>query len=162
VKPAEEVIARLRERDLYDLCADVARVYRIPLEEICNGSRQSDIVEARHAVWLKIYHWFGGNLSATARLFGVDHTSVLHAVRTAPPQQILRVVFATFESGEHAYELLWFAGRVNPFGIQDRMSSAIMWFPTYDLAHAAFVEFQEQAGAPTFHARSIAQLGGAP
>lgn len=156
---AEEVIARLRERDLYDLCADLAHIHRIPLEEICNGSRQSDVVEARHAVWVKIYYWFGGNLSATARLFGVDHTSVLYAVRQAPPGDIIRVVLAKFETEHHAFDFLWVSGRVNPFGVTDRVRDLTTWFPTYELAHEVYTEACERAGAPTF--RSHAQQGGA-
>jgi hypothetical protein len=116
----------------------------------------SEVVEARHAVWLKIFYWFGGNFSATARLFGVDHSSVHYAVANAPPGDILRVLFATFETDRVAYHFIWVAGRVNPFGINDRVQDSTTWFPTYDLARAVFAECCEQAGAPTFRSPRMA------
>jgi DnaA-like protein len=160
MKPGPEICAELRDRDLYDLCDSVARRQGVRLADICSPSRAVDVVEARHAIWHRLYVFFGGNASAVARVFGVDHATVLSAMKDQPPA-IVRVLLAKFETESHAYHLIWISGRVNPFGVIDRVADQTTWFPTYELAHAAFVACEEQAGAPTFHARSTAQLGGA-
>lgn len=158
MRPPLEICAELRDRDLYDLCETVARQHGVKLPEICSSSRQPEVVQARHAVWHKLYLWFGGNASAVARVFGTDSSTVRVALLDEPPL-IISVILAKFETEDHEIHLLWMSGRVNPFGVTDRRHDcATVWCPTFDQARNVFAECCEQAGAITF--RSVSN--GAP
>jgi hypothetical protein len=150
MKPALKICAELRDRDLYDLCETVARQHGVKLADVCSSSREPEIVHARHAVWHKLYLWFSGNASAVARVFGTDSSTVRQALLDEPPL-IISVILAKFETDEHAIDLVWFSGRVNPFGVTDRKQDAVTaWFTTYEQAHAVFAECCDQAGAVSF------------
>jgi hypothetical protein len=157
MKRAAEIVAELRERDLYDLIDQVARAHGTTQAVIWSASHAAEVVEARHAAWHKLYLFFGGNASAVARLVGTDPSTVRKAMLDEPPE-ITRVRLAEFETEHHAFRLLWQAQRVNPFGVEDRVAGSVTWFATYELAHQVYAHCCEEAGAQTFRSTSLVKL----
>lgn len=153
MKPPLEILAALRDRDIYDLCEEVARQHGMKLCDVFAPSKAAEIVEARHAVFHKVYLFFGGNASAVARLIGTDPSTVRYAVESEPPL-IQSVVLAKFETEHHAYTFRWQAGRINPFGITDRVADTTTWYPSYQLARDVYSRACEEAGAQTFRSHS--------
>jgi hypothetical protein len=151
MKSPLQICAELRDRDLYDLCDEVARQNGVKLADVCSSSHAGEIVQARHAVWHKLSIWFGGNASAVARLFGANVSTVRQALLDQPPP-IIHVLLNA--SPDHGLELAWFAGRVNPFRVRDERHDVSTWFPTYEQARTVYTECCEQAGEPTFRSAS--------
>lgn len=75
------LVERLQQFGAHDLCRDVARQHRVPLSELLGRSRSPRTVRARHAMWLTVKERLRLSYPETGNLFGVDHTSVLHAAR---------------------------------------------------------------------------------
>lgn len=70
--------------DVAGIVRGVAEVYNVTPEEIMGRSRFENIAEARMAAMVLTWKAMGGRdgcTSATGRLFGRDHGTVLHARR---------------------------------------------------------------------------------
>jgi hypothetical protein len=160
MKPAREILAALAKRDLLRDCERIAKGYAISLEcEICDGAnRKTEVVEARHAVWLFLIDHFGGKQSPVVRIWGCDRTSLLHAeTRLA----IVRVLLAAFEDpAGHVKVQLEYARRAGgSYGVNDLVRAHTTWFGTYELAHRVFVQMCEEAGELTFRTNSLGTGG---
>lgn len=75
-KPAEVLEARALLSPAQALCKRSGVTFR----EVEGQSRESHVVEARHGIW-GLLAGDGCSASHIARLYGVDHTTVLHAIR---------------------------------------------------------------------------------
>jgi hypothetical protein len=77
----EKMIAdRLKARGLFALVVDAADDDGVPVERVLSRSRMVEHVRPRHRVWAQLWER-GLGWSELARLFDVDHTTVLAAVR---------------------------------------------------------------------------------
>lgn len=79
---AQNIMLRLEKRGLAGLVRGLARQHFASLDEVCGRSREARIVRARHAVWRALHQDPGFPAIGVARLFNVDHTSVLYALGT--------------------------------------------------------------------------------
>lgn len=77
---AAAVMRRLTERDLLPLMISVAAKRHVPMTDIVGRGREASVVAARHEVW----GWLEANtemsIAEMARLFEVNHTSILYAL----------------------------------------------------------------------------------
>lgn len=78
---AAAVIERLQGRDLHSVACAVCKVKRVPIAEICGRSRHPETVEVRHMVWGVFREKLGMSYSAIARVWDVDHTTVMAALK---------------------------------------------------------------------------------
>lgn len=74
----------LARRDLLGLVEAIARAHHVTMGELLGRRRYAHIIRARHAAWVELRR-MGWSFPAIAALWGVDHTSVIHAVRKAEP-----------------------------------------------------------------------------
>lgn len=75
-----------------DRVADVAAARHGVTRALVYGrSRMGPVVRARHEVWCVLRADYGWSLPAIAHVFGVDHTTVLAATRTAHRPTRVRV-----------------------------------------------------------------------
>lgn len=154
--------AALDQRDLLQIADQIADEHAVSFADICSDLRIAEVVAARHALWAAL-HVELGSLSAIARIFGCDHTTVRSGIAAAEERAtpaIVQVLLASFENRDRraAYQLWW---RVRPaggnFGVTDRVAGRTTWFPSYSMAHAAYAAVCEQAGAVTFRTASMVQ-----
>ena len=61
-------------------CERVARSHATSIEQVAGGLRYKNIVAARHEMIAVVHDTLGLSLPQTGILFGMDHTSVLHAL----------------------------------------------------------------------------------
>lgn len=64
----------------YRLLASVSARHNVQQHQVCSKSRLPHVVRARHE-WIESVYGSIGSLSETARRVGMDHTSVMHALR---------------------------------------------------------------------------------
>lgn len=74
------IALKLRQRGLLERAAVVARLHHVTLDDMLGRSRLKPHVDARHALWTELYPVLG-SYPAVARLFEVNHVSVLRALR---------------------------------------------------------------------------------
>jgi hypothetical protein len=149
-----ELLAELRSRNLFDQAEQIAARYHVHLADICTPSRRSDVVAARHAIWLWQIDELGSQI-AVARLWGVDHTTVMSAEAGAD-HQIVRVLLDVV--GGYRFE--WIGDRIDPFlitGDGERRP-----FAFYASARTAWIELLERAGLSTFRSHSLDDEPAAP
>lgn len=53
----------------------------VDLDDLLGTSRLPSVIRVRHDVWRVVRDTFGYSYSEMARLFAVDHTTVIHAIR---------------------------------------------------------------------------------
>lgn len=82
-RSSETVVVRLKEEGLYDLVVEIARQHRVAVGRVLGKERTARVVAARHAVWytLRQHGDVYYSYPELGRIFGVDHTSIMHAVR---------------------------------------------------------------------------------
>ena len=139
--------AEFRTRGLLDQAERIAAAYHVALEIVCTPTHRSDIVAARHAIWLAQIDELGSQ-NAVARLWGVDHTTVM-AATDGDGREIVRVLLDELAG----YRFEWIADRAEPFvivGDGERRT-----FGTYLSARLVWVALLEHAGLSTFRSRSI-------
>lgn len=151
MKTPLELLAELRSRDLLDRAEQIAARYHVKLSDVCTPSHRPELVAPRHAIWLDQVDELGSQ-NAVARLWGVDHTTVMAAV-DGDGREIVRVVLDEYRADKHDFRLLWTDGG-DPFLIVDRAIGKKYAFATYAIARAAWIALLEQSGRPTF--RSVA------
>jgi hypothetical protein len=132
---------------LLDQAEQIAARYHVSLSDVCTPARGSDVVAARHAIWIsQIDHL--GSQSAVARLWGVDHATVMAATE-GDGREIVRVLLDELAG----YRFEWIADRAEPFlivGDGERRT-----FGTYLSARLVWVALLEHAGLSTFRSRSV-------
>jgi len=62
------------------LLVSIAARHSLPARRIASADRAPHVVRARHE-WIESVYGSIGSLSETARRVGMDHTSVMHALR---------------------------------------------------------------------------------
>jgi chromosomal replication initiation ATPase DnaA len=77
VSPA---LLKVRLERVQALAASLAAETGIPAEDILGRSRERAVVAVRHRLWSALYNT-GLSMPIVAELVGVDHTSVLAALR---------------------------------------------------------------------------------
>lgn len=80
---AAELRDALDERDLLDLCADLARQHGATVDEVLSPSRSPRVSHARQAIWYALRHHSERRYSYPdlGRLFGRDHSTIIYGVR---------------------------------------------------------------------------------
>jgi chromosomal replication initiation ATPase DnaA len=73
----------LRERGLWLLVERVARNFNLLPEEVISKRRDRAFVRARQVIYTKLISE-GYSFAAVGRMFRRDHTTVLHALKSAP------------------------------------------------------------------------------
>lgn len=81
-KSVEAVLADLRAHELLELVEEVRRRRGVALHELCGRARSQNVAAARHELWWRIRHHPERcySLPEIGRLFGRDHTTVLHGL----------------------------------------------------------------------------------
>lgn len=150
MRPAEEILAALREQDLYDTCVAFAAEHHVSLELVCTPDRHRDVVAARHAMWVYQLEELCLEYSTVARIWGVDHSSIMYAEAKAL-RAVARVVLNQYPPppDEPAFTFEWVKREGCQFGVFNVRREEAMWFASYALARATFVALCEDAGAPT-------------
>jgi chromosomal replication initiation ATPase DnaA len=79
---ADATIALLATRGLLPLVDEICARRGVTRQELCSNDRSRSVVFARHELWCCIYEHPERNYSfpEIARLFGRDHSTVLHGV----------------------------------------------------------------------------------
>ena len=86
-KPAaEDVIARLRERDMLETVREACASQYVTIGQVCGRARHASIASARHVVWSIMRARFKLSYPELGELFGVDHTTVMMGIRKARPR----------------------------------------------------------------------------
>lgn len=78
--PWSSVVEALEARDLLAPVADIVRSHHVTVFEVCGRGRTAKVVEARHDAWAYLRR-LGFSYPEIGRLWGVDHSSVLTALR---------------------------------------------------------------------------------
>lgn len=78
--PWSSVVEALEARGLLAPVADVLRSHNVTVFEACGRGRTSKVVKARHAAW-SLLRERGFSYPEIGRIWGVDHSSVLTALR---------------------------------------------------------------------------------
>lgn len=181
MKPAAEIIATLTERGLLPLGLQIAELYSLPLERICDlKTHQPEIVEARYRLYRNLREVMPSN-AAVARAMGIDHSTIDVALVTT--RAVLDVVLDRWlvrvdgvPTGE-GYVFRWRRqldplGQRLPFGVTTLLGTVgaegaprgswervTEWFADYMPARTHFYELTAAAGAPTFAGRSLDSVG---
>jgi len=131
------VVRNLKARGFYDLCTEIVERSHLSIEQIASDSHAKDVVPVRHECWASVCQRLEGNVSATARVFGVDHSSILHALQIEP-----REISSVLLDSSGVYEFHFVLGRTSQYGVVDRAAAAgrgrITWYETHDMARDAF------------------------
>jgi chromosomal replication initiation ATPase DnaA len=69
-------------------------MFGVPPSEVMSGARQRNVVHVRHVVMAVLYHQNQMTLAAIGRAMDRDHTSVLHAIRSADKDHVKKVAEA--------------------------------------------------------------------
>lgn len=85
-----ELRRELDVRDLLDTFTAIARRHHVTLEELMSSKRQfgKAICLARRAAWVLLRE-AGWSYTTIAKLWGIDHSSVMHGVRKAKSAQVI-------------------------------------------------------------------------
>lgn len=81
MKTPDAVRDELEDRGLLPMLYDVCSGFHLLPLEVCGRDRKSHVVAGRHALWKRLREETGWSYPAIAKLFGVDHTTVLMACR---------------------------------------------------------------------------------
>jgi len=95
----KEILEALEERGLLEASRDIANSHHATMFEVCGRTRYSTIVRARHAIWLYL-RTLGFSYPEIARIWDVDHTSVLSAVKREPPKAPREAISEPFPAVE--------------------------------------------------------------
>lgn len=76
-----EVIRELRERDLYDLAATIAKAHQCTVHELVSTRRTQAFCDARHELWAKLYSTGNWSLPRIGELCRRDHSTVMVGIR---------------------------------------------------------------------------------
>lgn len=82
-KNVAAVVANLERVGALETMEQIRREYRLTYEELLGGDRHKTAAAARHHLWLLIKHTLDLSYPEMARIFFVDHTTVLTGVRKA-------------------------------------------------------------------------------
>ena len=88
-RPIAAILAELDQRDLLVDFTAIAKKHHVTIAELMDGKRQLGAAsQAKRECWLMLTErdW---TYSAIARLWGIDHSSVMHGVRKAKGAAIL-------------------------------------------------------------------------
>lgn len=150
MRPAAEILAELKRRDLLELATRTAAEHHLSVEALCSRSRTADVVRARHELWESLRNVLSSN-AAVARIWGVDHCSIDWALRE--PTTIVEVVLAIWPDEKfREYVLRWRRRGGQCFGVTDCARGETTWFATYGEARRRFDRECSGAGAPSFQA----------
>jgi len=75
------VLTRLAELDCADIVARASRAHALPAEVIFSASRERHVADARARVVYEVAERLGPSDAALGRLFGVDRSTAVGAVR---------------------------------------------------------------------------------
>lgn len=88
----------------YELPADIVRLEhiiseasKISVSDIRGPGRRADVVRARHAVWCLSVRFMRYRCIDVARMYGRDHTSILHAIERFGNSDYEKVIKAGVE-----------------------------------------------------------------
>ena len=84
--PVDEMIDRLAQLGFYDKLFAIVKEYHATLEEVMGLSREQRISHARHACWAYLRGLTRSGKPVLSypdigKLFGVEHSSIIHGVR---------------------------------------------------------------------------------
>lgn len=83
---ANPIIAELARWSVGHILSDVESEFGIPAYMICSRSRMKNVARARHTLWMRLRdHGFSWN--EIAHICGVDHTTVMTAVKRLRAEQ---------------------------------------------------------------------------
>jgi adenylyl- and sulfurtransferase ThiI len=157
MRPAKQIVAVLRRAKLYDFVAEIAEREGVSVESLCSETSIREVSKPRQKIWARLAHHLE-SASKVARIWGVNHTTILYAIELASPE-IIQVELARFDTERKSFSLEWANRPGGQFGVSDRVRERTTWFSTYQLAREVFSHVCEEAGQPTF--RSAAAQGGA-
>ena len=80
-------MTNLKARGLYLLVERIAIKHYVTVAAICSPRRTADICKARRAVWRELRATTNMSTTELGRLFGRDHTTVIHALAKTRPEQ---------------------------------------------------------------------------
>jgi chromosomal replication initiation ATPase DnaA len=82
-RTAASIIEALEERDLVGMLDTICRARGVTRDELCGRERTKNIALARHELWWTLRNTPAMSFSYVeiGRIFGRDHSSVLHGVR---------------------------------------------------------------------------------
>lgn len=75
-----QILGNLRTRNALDLTKDIAKSHGVEMRELLSRTRTQHVVRARHSVWREL-HSRGWAFIEIGRVFLMDHTTVMHAVK---------------------------------------------------------------------------------
>ena len=70
------------------------QMWNVLPSDVMSGKRQRNIVRVRHVVMAVLYHQHQMTLSSIGAAMDRDHTSVLHAIRSADPHDVQKLTTA--------------------------------------------------------------------
>lgn len=76
----EEILAGLKSLGVDGKLLRMCDVQRVTLNDVLGRKRYPEVVEVRHGFWRWLHAHMGFSLSRIARVWGVDHTTVMNAV----------------------------------------------------------------------------------
>lgn len=171
-KCAADIIATLKDRGYHEIAEQIARQHHVPLERLVERGKEPEIVEARHALFIRLRGVLPSN-SAVARLLDFDISTVHHAL--AEETLIVQVELARFDAVDadgnrtgEGYVFRW-QRRSNPFGVVTLRATTsdvaagtweqqIEWFDFYPRGRQRFDDLCRAAGAgaPSFQRQAAA------
>lgn len=77
----DDVKKTLAEHGLLEFVEAECRRRNVPVDWVLGRERYADVVRARHEVWYAVRQTLGFSYPHIGRIFGVDHSTVLHACR---------------------------------------------------------------------------------
>ncbi len=87
MRPATAILAELEVRDLAEQGERTARAAHVTLGELLGRSRAPEVVRARHAFLGHLVNACGFSAASAGRLLGLDHSTVLSALKRLPRTQ---------------------------------------------------------------------------
>jgi chromosomal replication initiation ATPase DnaA len=82
MRAKDDIRKTLSARGFLGLAQTIAEEQHVELDSMLAPGRMSDAVRARHELWRAIRE-LGFSYPAIAKIFGVDHTTVMHGVEQA-------------------------------------------------------------------------------
>ena len=77
-----------------DVVNMAGRIWNVLPSDVMSGKRQRNIVRVRHACMAVLYHTHEMTLAGIGDAMDRDHTSVLHAIRSANPDDVQKLTKA--------------------------------------------------------------------
>lgn len=77
-----------------DAVNTACEMFNVPPSQVMSAARQRNVVQVRHAVMAVLYHEHSMTLAAIGDAMDRDHTTVLHAVRTANKKHVKKLTKA--------------------------------------------------------------------